>query len=410
MDNTVVIVGFSYPPMGGASSERISAMAREFSREGWFVNVFYSGEKKRCAFVDERALDIVPDCVKATSVGYPEWYDALQMGLVRKAVSRLFLDIPRPRMPWVVRLASKLKHELRSIQPDLLITSSPPHSVHTLGYWFKKRHNIPWIMDLRDPWYGDDALSHITPIHEYMSDKCCELCFEAADIVTANTETSRDKILKENDIAPKLYTVTNGYWSELFKNTESDSRNNSISILYAGGTYGGKANKYLQSLADKIDIESGNSSHISIRILGETTSSTGSGNVGPNELGFVSVKKVPRYLCSADLLVVYTPPHYDNTGRIMLKSYGYARSGKPVLFIGPRNHTYDFLNQHVYVRRFDRSSVSSASEWIISNTSELKGNKYDVDNSNNTKLAERSFASQMSKLTNIANDLISIKE
>jgi glycosyltransferase involved in cell wall biosynthesis len=265
-------------------------------------------------------------------------------------------------------------------------------------------------MDLEDPWYGDDALSHVTPIHEYISDKCCEICFNRADSVIANTTTARDKIVKENGISSKLYTVTNGYWSDFFEKEKRTQIGGDISILYVGGTYGGQANKYLGCLEASLDGKAANSNNITVNVLGESSSHISSNQQSPDELGYVSVTEVPKYLRSSDLLVVYTPPHYDNTGRIMLKSYGYARSGKPVLFIGPRTATYDFLKQHVYVERFDRSNIRDASEWILSNSTELEANKYDVDNSANAILAERSFSSQMSKLTNIANDLVSAEK
>ena len=35
---------------------------------------------------------------------------------------------------------------------DTLLTTSPPHSVQIIGLKLKKKFNLKWVADLRDPW------------------------------------------------------------------------------------------------------------------------------------------------------------------------------------------------------------------------------------------------------------------
>jgi hypothetical protein len=42
-----------------------------------------------------------------------------------------------------------------TLQPDVLLTTGPPHSIHELGFWCHQRSRIPWIADFRDPYLID---------------------------------------------------------------------------------------------------------------------------------------------------------------------------------------------------------------------------------------------------------------
>src|SRR5437016_5730976 len=45
---------------------------------------------------------------------------------------------------------------VRAIQPEVIITTSPPHSIHDLGLWLAAQTGIPWVADFRDPYLIDD--------------------------------------------------------------------------------------------------------------------------------------------------------------------------------------------------------------------------------------------------------------
>ena len=39
---------------------------------------------------------------------------------------------------------------------DVIITTGPPHSIHLIGLELKKKMDIKWISDFRDPWTDID--------------------------------------------------------------------------------------------------------------------------------------------------------------------------------------------------------------------------------------------------------------
>ena len=41
---------------------------------------------------------------------------------------------------------------------DVIVSTGPPHSMHLIGLALKRRTNLPWIADFRDPWSKLDLL------------------------------------------------------------------------------------------------------------------------------------------------------------------------------------------------------------------------------------------------------------
>ena len=40
-------------------------------------------------------------------------------------------------------------------QPDVILTTSPPHSIHQVGLSLQRQFQIPWVADFRDPFLMD---------------------------------------------------------------------------------------------------------------------------------------------------------------------------------------------------------------------------------------------------------------
>jgi hypothetical protein len=122
----------------------------------------------------------------------------------------------------------------------------------------------------------------------------------------------------------------------------------------------------------------------------------------PVRLGTISFSEVPQYLRAAHLLVLCMPWIEAGSSRILLKSYGYARSGKPILYLGPKNATYDYLKKRTIVKRFDLYDLENASQWIAENHAKLNGNQY---HARADLLAEESFERRVDELERVLNTI-----
>ena len=64
--------------------------------------------------------------------------------------------IPDPRKFWIKPSVKFLKNYLSENKVDLIISTGPPHSMHLIALGLKKKFNIPWMADFRDPWTDID--------------------------------------------------------------------------------------------------------------------------------------------------------------------------------------------------------------------------------------------------------------
>ena len=50
-----------------------------------------------------------------------------------------------PKAIWLPRAFAAVRRLMRTHRPDVVLTSGPPHCVHWLGLYLKRRHGLPWI-------------------------------------------------------------------------------------------------------------------------------------------------------------------------------------------------------------------------------------------------------------------------
>ena len=66
------------------------------------------------------------------------------------------LFIPDARKFWIGPSVKYLATYLKKNPVDIIISTGPPHSMHLIALELKKRLNIPWLADFRDPWTNID--------------------------------------------------------------------------------------------------------------------------------------------------------------------------------------------------------------------------------------------------------------
>jgi glycosyltransferase involved in cell wall biosynthesis len=129
---------------------------------------------------------------------------------IRKWTARSFgVD---PDIFWVPAIARAVLKKLDPADRNVLVTTSPPHSIHAAGLIVARARKIPWVVDFRDPWdqypsTGRYELRH--PIGRLLE----RTVVKTADAVISTTETNT-RILRERhpSLSPgKFSTVTNTF-------------------------------------------------------------------------------------------------------------------------------------------------------------------------------------------------------
>ncbi len=94
---------------------------------------------------------------------------------------------------------------------DCIISSGPPHTMHLIALGLKKKLNIPWIADFRDPWTNIDFYKELKlskwadKKHHYLERKV----LENSDYVISVGETLTNELVELG--AKCVKTITNGY-------------------------------------------------------------------------------------------------------------------------------------------------------------------------------------------------------
>lgn len=174
----VLIITYYWPPSGGGGVMRWLKMSKFLPELGW-QPIIFTPENPDPSVIDESLLqEIHPEIIEIKT---PIWepYDLyrkltgkksgakFKAGYISEASegswkSRLSVFIrgnfliPDPRIFWVSPSIGFLTKYLTENPVDLIVSTGPPHSMHLIALGLKKKFDIPWIADFRDPWTDID--------------------------------------------------------------------------------------------------------------------------------------------------------------------------------------------------------------------------------------------------------------
>lgn len=174
----VLIITYYWPPSGGGGVMRWLKMSKFLPELGW-QPIIYTPENPDPSVIDESLLkEIHPEIIELkTTIWEP--YDLYRKITGKKSGAKFksgyiseasegnwknkisvfirgnFL-IPDPRKFWIKPSIKYLSKYLFDNPVDLIISTGPPHSMHLIALGLKKKFDIPWIADFRDPWTDID--------------------------------------------------------------------------------------------------------------------------------------------------------------------------------------------------------------------------------------------------------------
>lgn len=357
----VLIITYYWPPSGGAGVQRWLKFAKYLPEFG-FQPVILTVDPKYASYPqrdESLASEIHPDCLVYTTKSF-ELYNLYKFisgrkeipyggfanesieGLLQKVSKFLrgnFL-LPDPRKGWNKYALKKAEKLIREFNIHTVITTSPPHSTQLIGLRLKKKFDIRWIVDFRDPWtdiYYYSQFKH-TALARKIDRGYEQKVIENADFLfTASEDFKRLFVEKsQQDIAAKILVVPNGYDEEDFAARTVPSETKTV-LTYIG------------TISDAYDIAglvgalTGLSEpmqkQLKIRFVGKVPPSVEQkfivAGLEIELVGYVDHSKSIEYLFRSDLLLLVIPKVKNNHGILPGKFFEYLASQKPVLAIGP---------------------------------------------------------------------------
>lgn len=139
----VLIISPHFPPVNAADTHRVRMSLPYFKEYGWEAEVVVVDEKNVDLVKDPFLLDSVPKDINIHKVN----------AFTKKWTSKVGLGSLALRSMWFYR--KKVNKLLRQKKYDLIYFSTTEFPICVLGNYWKKKFNIPYVIDMQDPWHSD---------------------------------------------------------------------------------------------------------------------------------------------------------------------------------------------------------------------------------------------------------------
>lgn len=117
---------------------------------------------------------------------------------------------------------------------NLVMSTSPPHSVHLLAYELQKKYKMKWFMDMRDGWLDEPlkkTLLFLKPLEKKQEAKCLLTC----DTVIANTKHwARHLKRRYPELENKIKVIPNSIGEDLRKLCQEKKEEQRGFLLHSG--------------------------------------------------------------------------------------------------------------------------------------------------------------------------------
>jgi len=273
------------------------------------------------------------------------------------------------------RARFKVLDFVRRYQPDVILTTSPPHAFHYVGLWLAKRVNIPWVADFRDPYIIDSRFQLRGKrrvrwrAHKNYERRIYE---QAALILHAIPSHARWARMAYPFARDRIVTLPNGCPPELLEGrvTPSLAEAGCRSIRVIGSLYSDEAE--LLARAVKVLIESG--ANVELRIVGGTLTPTETDSLrqvlGDKLVAFgaVSHEQALEQVAGADVLICSLNRRRSQGVGLSSKLFEYLATGKPIIVINPTQSDRQFLRKFQGTRLLqtpDVKQLTQSLEWAL---------------------------------------------
>lgn len=356
----VLVITYYWPPAGGSGVQRWLKFVKYF-REFGIEPIIYTVENPNYAITDDSLAKEIPENIQILRQPIKEPSQFLEKIFPKKnKQSAGFLNdnpstvgkimqyiranyfIPDARMFWIKPSVRFLTNYLKNNAVDAIITTGPPHSMHMIGLGLKKRINVKWLADFRDPWTEIDYF-HRLPLskksiakHEKLEQKV----LKNADKVVVVGKTMQDAYLKYQ---PNTYVVTNGYDTNqaVSSNVQLDAL---FSITHIGLMNADRNPKVFWEVLAEIASENESFKRdLQIKLIGKVAEEVVQelDRLGLKEslkwIDYVPHSEVQQYQRASQVLLLVINKVPSAKGIITGKIFEYLQAKRPILAIGPED-------------------------------------------------------------------------
>lgn len=238
----VAMVCAEYPPKSGPGPTRMAAFVKGLTERGHELFVF-TIERGVGSIAARWRMLTDPLHSKDRTIGKIGGRGATQTAIEK--IINLFIPMEPVITLSLGNLCRVFSRFASSEKPDVIFTTSNPLASSVGGVLLKRRHNIPLVVEFRDPWTQNPSRNWPTYLH-YAAESLLERwVLRNADAVIMNTPTARANLLNKYKWVDedKVHAISHGFDGEIAacptgpKDLKNDEVQQSVHIGYAGGFY-----------------------------------------------------------------------------------------------------------------------------------------------------------------------------
>jgi hypothetical protein len=360
----VLIITYYWPPGAGAGVQRWLKFVKYLREYGW-EPVVYTPENPEAPAVDPTLKEEIPKGIEVLKEPIWEPYTAYKKFVGRKQTDSIktgFLSekqkpgitekiavwirgnlfIPDARKFWIKPSVRFLTAYLTKKSVDVIVSSGPPHSMHMIALALKRKTDIPWLADFRDPWtnidyYQDLMLTRRSDARHRKMER--EVLENANEVVVVSPGMEKDF---KHIVNREYQVITNGFDGDVHAgNLQSGKK---FTVMHIGSLVPARNPESLwKSLGSLVRENTEFAADLEIRLIGQTDISVKEAITKEGLDGFTSIipfiphNQTIEKLSSASLLLLIIN-NTPNANLILTgKIFEYLQSGRPILCIGPSN-------------------------------------------------------------------------
>ncbi|MBC5841049.1 glycosyltransferase family 4 protein [Flavobacterium sp. F-380] len=361
----VLIITYYWPPAGGPGVQRWLKFAKYLPEYG-IQPIVYIPENPTYPIVDVNLVKEVSDKVIVLKRPIFEPYQLasflsknktkkMNSGIIPNKKKQQFLDkvllwirgnlfIPDARCFWVKPSISYLEKYIVDNKIDTIITSGPPHSLHLIGLGLKKKLDLKWFADFRDPWttIGYHKTLRLSRFAEKKHKKLERQVLNTADTIIVTSATT--KVEFQALTTKPISVITNGYDVESVDVQALDVK---FSLAHIGSFLSDRNPLALwESLAELINELPSFKSDLEIKLIGAVsqevldTINRFELVAYTNNMGYVSHAEAIAHQRKSQVLLLIEIDSVDTKSIIPGKLFEYMVSNRPIIGIGPKDSDF----------------------------------------------------------------------
>ena len=261
----VLFCAYIFPPMGGSGTQRSLKFVKYLREFGWEPIVLTVGENDKKLGEDSTLLRELPEDITVIRIDDPVYIPEVMTIQQQQEVYNLYAAmmqnpawlqefctiiknspkgyklIPDNHICWVNECLKQIDSLIDFSQIDMIFTTGNPFSDYVLGWFLKRKYNIPWVQDYRDPWtsndyYNENYYKDQADTMELQKQLECKIVQNSDAIITDLELCIKDYTDNLQVEKNKLYAITNGYDEADFDDIQPRTRKNSSFTLCYNGT------------------------------------------------------------------------------------------------------------------------------------------------------------------------------